>query len=135
VKVFLDTNVWLSARFHTGLCARLLDGLIEADFDVLLDERVLEEFTRIARVKFQVGEPLLQRALVFFHQYARVVPAASEPLSGIRDTDDAYIIAAAVHAETHWFVTGDGELLKCAQSAAIEVIAPRAAYEKLISLR
>jgi len=49
VKVFVDTNLWLAGRFGRGLCADLLEGLIEADFEILLDERVLAEFRRIGR--------------------------------------------------------------------------------------
>lgn len=135
MKVFVDTNVWLSGRFHTGLCARLLDVLIETDAALLLDERVLEEFTRIAQDKFGVEAALLRRALAFFDQYARVVAAASEPLSGIPDPDDAFIIAAALRAEADWFVTGDRELLECAAPAGLDILAPRTAYEKLLSLR
>jgi len=44
VKVFVDTNVWLSGRFWPGLCAELLDGLVESGEDLLLDDRVLANF-------------------------------------------------------------------------------------------
>ena len=29
MKVFVDTNVWLSGRFRPGLCADLLEALLE----------------------------------------------------------------------------------------------------------
>lgn len=96
MKAFVDTNVWLRGRFHTGLCARLLDGLVETGIELLLDERVLEEFARIAQHKFQVEDELLRRTLMFFHEYARVVPASSEPVPGVHDPDDALILAAAL---------------------------------------
>lgn len=48
MKVFIDTNVWLSGRFWPGLCAELLETLVEMDVTILLDDRVLEEFRRIA---------------------------------------------------------------------------------------
>lgn len=135
MKVFIDTNVWLSARFHTGLCARLLDELVEVGVELLLDERVLDEFTRIARDKFQVEDVLLRRTLVFFHEYARVVPAAREPLPDVPDAEDALIIAAALAADAQWFVTGDQALLKCAIPGEILMLVPRAAFERLLKRR
>jgi predicted nucleic acid-binding protein len=56
VRVFVDTNVWLAGRFGRGLCADLLDALIEDDIEILLDERVLAEFRRIGRDKSAVDE-------------------------------------------------------------------------------
>lgn len=135
MKVFVDTNVWLSGRFHTGLCARLLDGLVETGNELLLDKRVLEEFARIAQHKFQVEDELLRRTLMFFHEYARVVPASSEPVPGVNDPDDALILAAALAADAQWFVTGDGALLECRVPGQIVMLAPREAYERLIALR
>lgn len=65
MKVFIDTNVWLSGRFRPGLCANLLETLLEEGAELLLDERVLTEFQRIARDKLGVDDFLLARAALF----------------------------------------------------------------------
>jgi putative PIN family toxin of toxin-antitoxin system len=134
VKVFLDTNVWLSGRFWPGLCAELLEGLVETGEDLLLDERVLAEFRRIARDKLKVDEVTLVRAELFFHQYAVIVPAAKTPLAGVPDPDDAWIIAAAIHAEADVFVTGDQALIDLGQVEALPILSPRQAYQRLRGL-
>lgn len=111
MKVFIDTNVWLSARFRPGLCAELLEGLLETGVDILLDERVLEEFRRIARDKLKLDPDALARAELFFRRYTLILPAADQPAAGIPDPDDAWIVAAALAAGADAFITGDQSLL------------------------
>lgn len=134
MKVFVDTNVWLSGRFRSGLCADLLDALVEADATMLLDERVLGEFMRIARDKLKVEESVLARAALFFNQYAIVVPAADEPAPDIPDPDDAWIITAALNAGADLFVTGDRALLDLGTVQGLPLVDPRTTYARLRGL-
>jgi putative PIN family toxin of toxin-antitoxin system len=134
VKIFLDTNVWLSGRFWPGLCAELLDGLVEAGEDLLLDERVLEEFRRIARDKLKVDDATLARAVLFFEQFAVIVPAVQRAAAEIPDPDDAYIIAAALEAHADVFVTGDQVLLDLGRVGDMPILSPRQAYQRLRGL-
>ena len=128
---FLDTNVWLSARFRPGLCSELLDALVEHDARILLDERVFDEFRRIARDRLHVDEVALARAEVFFHQYTEIVPAAKEPTAGIPDPDDAWIIAAALRSDAEYFVTGDQALLDLGRIGPLSIVNPREAWTLL----
>ena len=134
MRVFVDTNVWLAGRFGRGLCADLLDTLIEEDTEILLDERVHAEFFRIGRVKFRVDARTLEEADIFFRRYARVLPAAEQPLSGVPDSDDAWIIAAAVSANVELFVTGDKALLSLTRIGDMQIVDPRTAYLRLRGL-
>ncbi len=135
MKAFIDTNVWLSGRFRPGLCAQLLEALIESGIDILLDERVLDEFRRVARDKLGVDQTLLARTELFFHRHGLVVPAARAPAQGVPDPDDAWILAAALNAGAHWFVTGDNALLDLGTLGEMAILSPRGAYERLIALR
>ena len=134
MRVFVDTNVWLAGRFGHGLCADLLAALIDNDADLLLDPRVLDEFRRIAKAKFHVPPDVLERAERFFHEYAHLVPAADTPVSGIPDSDDAWIIGAALAAHADLFVTGDQALLELGEVEGLSIVAPRAAFLKLRGL-
>ncbi|QXP83817.1 putative toxin-antitoxin system toxin component, PIN family [Methylococcus sp. Mc7] len=131
MKIFVDTNVWLSGRFRPGLCAELLEALVGLDATILLDERVLGEFKRIARDKLKVNDVDLARAELFFRDYTVVVPAADDAAEGIPDPDDAWIIAAALSAGADLFVTGDKELLALGVVGGMPVIDPRTAYMRL----
>lgn len=135
MKVFIDTNVWLSGRFRPGLCAQLLEALIETGFDILLDDHVLDEFRRVARDKLGVDQAMLARTDLFFLRHVQIVPAAQAPAPDVPDPDDAWILAAALTAGAHWFVTGDKTLLDLGALGEMAILSPRAAYERLIGLR
>jgi putative PIN family toxin of toxin-antitoxin system len=134
MRVFLDTNVWLSARFRPGLCAELLEGLVESGAEILLDERVLDEFRRIARDKLKVDAALLERSELFFRLYAVIAPAASQPTPGIPDPDDGWIVAAALACGVDIFVTGDQALLDVGRATHMPILSPRQAYRQLRGL-
>ena len=134
MKVFLDTNVWLSGRFWPGLCAELLDALITFDVTILLDDRVLGEFRRIACGKLKVDSATMEQADLFFQRYTVVLPAAKIPAPDIPDPDDAWIIAAALIAKADWFVTGDKALLDMSHVSGMPIIHPRQAYMRLRGL-
>jgi len=134
VKVFIDTNVWLSGRFWLGLCAELLESLVELDVTILLDPRVLEEFRRIAREKIKVDNSILEQTDVFFERYTITLPAAKAPAPDVPDPDDARIIAAALTASADWFVTGDKALLDMGHASGMPIIHPRQAYMRLRGL-
>lgn len=134
MKVFIDTNVWLAGRFGRGLCAEFLDELVMLDAAVMLDERVLAEFRRVGVEKFRVGVDALDEAVRFFHRYAKILPAAAEPVPGVADPDDAWIIAAAIAARADWFVTGDRGLLDLGLVQGMAVLSPRQAYTRLRGL-
>lgn len=134
MKVFIDTNVWLSGRFWPGLCAELLDSLIKMDVTILLDECVHEEFRRIASEKIRVDVITLEQTEVFFHRHAIILPRAQIPIKDVPDLDDAWILAAALTASADWFVTGDKALLEMGQVSGMPIIHPRQAYLRLKGL-
>jgi predicted nucleic acid-binding protein len=54
MKVFFDTNVVVSALTTRGLCAGLMERLIESQEQLLIGEPVVAELTRILAEKFGV---------------------------------------------------------------------------------
>lgn len=134
MKVFVDTNVWLSGFMGHGLCADLLAAWVAAETVLVLDERVRLEFLRIAEMKFGASAQRLDYADAFFAQACVVAPAAKEPVPGIPDPDDAWIIAAALTVRADAFVTGDKALLALGRIEAMPIIDPRTAYLRLRGL-
>lgn len=135
MKVFVDTNVWLAGRFGRGLCADLLDLLILEDVDIIIDERVREEFCRIATGKFGVDVETMAVADGFFEQHTHIVKAARQPTPGVPDPDDAWIIAAAIEHGADVFVTGDKALLALGRLEDLVILEPRALFVHLRSCR
>jgi predicted nucleic acid-binding protein len=129
-------QIWpgLNGRFWPGLCAELLDTLITFDVTILLDDRVLEEFRRIAREKLKVDSVSLEQTDMFFQCYAVILPTAKTPAPDVPDPDDARMIAAVPTAHADWFVTGDKVLLDRGHAAGMPIIHPRQAYMQLRGL-
>lgn len=122
MKVFPDTNVWVSAAIFPGLCADLLVECADRDW-LLTSELVRQEAHQVLTEKFP------QRA-----DAARLFDAAwreaglVEDADGPRDDNDARLIATATGAGGRLFVTGDKRVLGWSKSHTLRIVSPRNAW-------
>jgi len=131
VRVFLDTNVLVSAFTTRGICADILTVVL-AEHELLIGESILKELPRVLRVKMRMAPQIIEEAVIFLRQEGAVVTAESIPeLAVIRDPDDRQIIAEALAGDADLVVSGDRDLLDVAQELPIEVVSPRGFWEKL----
>lgn len=125
MKVFLDTNVWLSATVFSGLCEALLLECADRGW-LVTSPLVREEAHAVLRRKF----PHLPQATALFdaawHE-ASLVEDASGPL----DDNDARLIATAQAAGASWFITGDKRVLGWEGPAGLRIATPREAWAAL----
>jgi uncharacterized protein len=129
VKVFLDTNVVVSALATRGLCADLYERLL-TEHEVVIGEPVVLEVLDILKRKFRANRELLIKVEAEL-RLLRVIPAqAVAPSLPIRDLDDPWIIACALQADVDCFVTGDAELLALKMVGKLPIISPRVCWEK-----
>jgi len=130
VKVFLDTNVLISAFAARGLCADLM-RLLLAEHEVLTGEVNLTELRRVLVQRFKA--PKAQADLVEdLLRDQTVVPKPAVLLSlKVRDPDDAWVLASAVSGAAELLVTGDQDLLVLADRAPLPILTPREAWERL----
>lgn len=131
MRVFLDTNVLLSAFFGQGLCEELVSKLLMSEHVLLIGEPVAREFVRIAEQKLRVNPEDLSYALEVMRRQT-AVPGSRETLAAIPDPDDAPILACALAGNTDLFVTGDKALLELKVVEGIAILSPRQMYERLI---
>jgi len=131
VRVFLDTNVLVSAFTTRGICADILTVVL-AEHELLIGESILKELPRVLRVKMRMAPQIIEEAVIFLRQEGAVVTAESIPeLPVIRDPDDRQIIAEALAGGADLVVSGDRDLLDVAEELPIEVVSPRGFWEKL----
>jgi putative PIN family toxin of toxin-antitoxin system len=130
VRVFLDTNVIVSAVTTRGLCADVFRATL-ATHELVTCPQVLQEVRRILSMKFGAPEPLIAEYLELIGQEA--IMAESQDLPGlfIQDQDDVAIVAAAIVAQAEVLVTGDHELQSLKKVGKVRVISPRAFWEEL----
>jgi putative PIN family toxin of toxin-antitoxin system len=130
MKVFLDTNVIVSAVTTRGLCADVFRTVL-AEHELITSARVLQEVRRILQVKFGVSDELIVEYLELIEQDAIVAEFKYLPYFPIKDKDDIEIVAAAVSASAHVLVTGDREVQGIKSFKNVRVMSPRAFWEEL----
>ncbi len=95
MRVFLDTNVLISALATRGLCAELYERLL-MEHEVVIDEPVVAEVLDIMHRKFSAGKKLLAKVEAEL-RLLEIVPAQSvAPKLPIKYREDPWIIACAL---------------------------------------
>jgi len=130
MRVFLDTNVIVSAVTTRGLCADVL-RIVLAEHDLITSHGVLKEVERVLRDKFGVTEALVAEYLELLGQDAILAAASSLPRLRIKDKADIEIVAAAVAAHADVLVTGDREVQELNSVSGMRVASPRAFWDEL----
>jgi putative PIN family toxin of toxin-antitoxin system len=130
VKVYLDTNVLISAIVARGLCADLFRYLL-AEHEVLTGEVNLRELRRVLPMRFGVPTTTVDRFDALLRDQT-IIPKPAAP-AGIcsSDPDDDWVLASAIAAEADLLVTGDTDLLAVAVRSPVPIATPRNAWEQL----
>jgi putative PIN family toxin of toxin-antitoxin system len=130
VRVFLDTNVLVSAFASRGLCADLLE-LVLLEHDLVSGQSVIREFTKALREKVKLPAARSAEIVDFVSGEAAQVVGAAEPADAKVDPDDARVLGEALAGHAELFVTGDAALLKLATIGELRIVSPRQFWETL----
>ena len=124
MKVFLDTNVLVSAFATRGICADVFRHTL-AHHTLVTGEVILAELRRALHRKLKLPVKTIEEIeqLLREHEVAPK-PAQPSPLP-IRDADDKWVLASAIAAEADVLVTGDRDLLAVAAKAPLPIVDPR----------
>jgi putative PIN family toxin of toxin-antitoxin system len=130
VRVFLDTNVLVSAVATRGLCAEVLHVVL-AEHDLILGERVLGELRRVLRQKIGLEAGAIEDVETFLRRQGHVVRSKRPPSLAVRDADDSLVLAEALEAGVDVVVTGDNDVLNVAGQAPFPIVTPRGFWNLL----
>lgn len=130
MRVFLDTNVLVSAFASRGLCAEVFE-LVLLEHDFIHGRNVLREFAKALRTKVKLPAGISAEIIDFVSSEATLVIDEAEPALVNVDAADARVLgeATAGHAET--FVTGDAALLRLATVGGLRIVSPRRLWDDL----
>ena len=127
MKVFLDTNVWLSATVFSGLCEAIVMECHQRDW-LLTTPLVRQEAHEVLDRKF--AQVLRARALFdAIWSEAACVADVAKPA----DDNDARLVSAALAAGADVFVTGDRRVLGWGAQGAMQVLSPRDTWTLLFA--
>ena len=127
MKVFLDTNVWLSATVFSGLCEAIVMECHQRDW-LLTTPLVRQEAHEVLDRKF--AQVLQARALFdAIWSEAACLADVAKPA----DDNDARLVSAALAAGADVFVTGDRRVLAWGAQGAMQVLSPRDTWTLLFA--
>lgn len=131
MRAFLDTNVLVSAFTTRGLCADLL-RLVLAEHELLSGEVILEELQQVLIERFHIPRPVNEGIIELLRSQAVIIPKPESPASvGVRDPDDEWVIASALHGKADVLVTGDKDMLVMKRVGNMPIHDPRGFWEIL----
>ena len=131
MRIFLDTNVLVSAFLARGLCADLF-RLVLIEHTLVTSEVVLTELQDVLSRKDRLPAPQIAAIQAFLRDQP-VGPRPAQTLQlGLVDPDDEWVVASAVLVDADLFVTGDQGVLACIQPP-LPIVNPRGCWERLRS--
>ena len=131
MKIFLDTNVLVSAFTSRGLCSDLLE-IILTNQQLMTGEFVLQELNRVLTTKLNVPEISVLDTISFLRKF-HVEPIPDTPSNElVRDQDDRWVLESALRANADLLVTGDKDLLEISDKInQLKIISPRGFWEMI----
>jgi len=130
MKVFLDTNVLVSATATRGLCADVLRETLTSH-QLVVSVPLFNELRRVLRQKLQIPGELIDDAIGILQQDAHFgTPSAISDVK-IRDKDDLMILSSALNGKADLLVTGDKELLNLGRIQDMEIVSPRGFWKRI----
>lgn len=130
MKVFLDTNVLVSATATRGLCSDVLREVL-ASHHLIVSDPLFTELKRILLNKFDVPSDLITELIEILKQDAQHSRPFDLSDIDIQDEDDLIILSSAMDGNADVFITGDKELLDLHKVKNMEIVSPRMFWKKL----
>ncbi len=128
MRVFLDTNVLVSAFAARGLSADLFD-LVLVKHELITGQNVLQELEKALRTKVKLPAARCAEIVdLVSAEAARIVENA--PRAECKaDEDDRIVLGEAIAGEAEAFVTGDAELVALGSVGSLPILTPRQLWD------
>ena len=128
MRVFLDTNVLVSAFATRGVCADVL-RVVLAEHTLVAGEVVLQELGRVLSKRIGLPPETINEIDEFLREQEVIAKPRARAAIPERDPDDQWIVASATEGRADVLVTGDRDLLSIAGTAPIKIVDPRGFWE------
>jgi len=130
MRVFLDTNVLVSAVATRGLCADVLREIL-VSHQLVVSAPLIAELKNILHTKIGIPQELISDFIEVLTQDSLLSEDTKLKNIGINDKDDIVILSTALNGNAELFVTGDKELLELGKIQSMRIVSPRKFWETL----
>ena len=137
MRIFLDSNVIVSGIAFPGAERRVLLATFGREHTFIISQDVQREVRKVMRQKFprlwEKSEEIMALLRVEIVS-RRTYEGHSQGFPGLRDPDDAHILAAATVARCDAIVTGDKDLLVLREVEGVKIVRPGQARRLLAAI-
>lgn len=132
MRLFLDTNVLVSAFAVRGLSADLLDVVL-LEHELAIGRTVLQELEKALRIKIRLPAERCAEIIDHVSSEAVLIVENASPASCNADDDDRLVLGEALLAGAEAFVTGDAALVALGSVDKMRILTPRQLWDLLRS--
>ena len=133
MRVFLDTNVLVSAVATRGLCADVLREIL-VSHQLVISSSLIDELKNILHTKIGIPQEIISDLIELLTQDSIFSEKTTLTHIDVRDKDDIVIISNALNGNAEIFVTGDKGLLELGIVQSMRIVSPRMFWEALKTL-
>jgi putative PIN family toxin of toxin-antitoxin system len=130
MKVFLDTNVLVSAVATRGLCADVLREVLR-HHHLIISPELLAELENVFRKTLGLPQNMIFEFIEVIKQDSQLSTPSPLLNVNIRDKDDLLMLSSALNGGADLFITGDKELLGLQSIRNMGIVSPRMFWERL----
>ena len=130
MRVFLDTNVLVSAVATRGLCADVLREIL-VSHQLVVSAPLIAELKSILHSKIGAPQEIISDFVKLMTQDSILSENTNLTNIDINDKDDILILSTALNGNVELFVTGDKELLELGKIQSMRIVSPRKFWEML----
>lgn len=130
MKIFLDTNIIISAVTTRGLCADVFREVLRSH-QLVISEDLILEVRRILQEKIRAPGELINDLIEVLQEDAIRSTRRCVYNIPVQDKGDLMILSSALSGKTELFITGGKELLELGKIKSLKIISPREFWKKL----
>lgn len=115
MRIVIDTNVVFSGIFFRGLPSKVLENVLDGDYQIVLSEEIVSEYRNVInrygkkKKVLDLSAPL--EVIDFLVSVSLFVDARNIVTPKCADADDVKFLQAAIASKANYLISGDKHLL------------------------